>query len=36
MGYPEFMIAPMREELARLGVKELRTAAEVDNVVKDT
>ena len=36
MGYPEFMIAPMREELVRLGVKELRTAAEVDNVVKDT
>ena len=36
VGYPEFMIAPMREELVRLGVKELRTAAEVDNVVKDT
>jgi len=35
VGYPEFMIAPMREELVRLGVKELRTAAEVDNVVKD-
>ena len=36
MGYPEFMIAPMREELTRLGVKELRTATEVDSIVKDT
>ena len=36
MGYPEFMIAPMREELTRLGVKELRTATEVDRIVKDT
>ncbi len=24
--YPEFMIAPMREELTRYGVRELRTA----------
>ena len=36
MGYPEFMIAPMREELTRLGGKELRTATEVDRIVKDT
>jgi putative YphP/YqiW family bacilliredoxin len=28
--YPEFLIAPMREELTRLGVTELRTVAEVD------
>ena len=28
--YPEFFIAPMREELTRLGVKELRTVADVD------
>jgi len=28
--YPELLIAPMREELTRLGVKELRTAADVD------
>jgi putative YphP/YqiW family bacilliredoxin len=28
--YPEIMIIPMREELARLGVRELRTANEVD------
>lgn len=31
--YPEFLIAPMREELTRLGVKELRTAAEVDQAL---
>ena len=28
--YPEIMVIPMREELTRLGVKELRTAADVD------
>ncbi|MGH9476017.1 MAG: BrxA/BrxB family bacilliredoxin [Terriglobales bacterium] len=28
--YPEFMIAPMREELTRLGVEQARTAQEVD------
>ena len=32
--YPEFLIAPMREELTSLGVAELRTAAEVDAAVK--
>jgi putative YphP/YqiW family bacilliredoxin len=32
--YPEFLIAPMREELTQLGVKELRTADEVDAAVK--
>lgn len=31
--YPEFFIAPMREELTRLGVKELRTAKDVDDAV---
>jgi putative YphP/YqiW family bacilliredoxin len=31
--YPELMVAPMREELTRLGVDELRTAAEVDAVL---
>lgn len=30
MPYPEAMVNPMREELTRLGVKELRDAAEVD------
>jgi len=28
--YPEIMVIPMREELTRLGVQELRTPAEVD------
>ncbi|HEY7450307.1 MAG TPA: BrxA/BrxB family bacilliredoxin [Vicinamibacterales bacterium] len=32
--YPEFLIAPMREELTRLGVKELRTPEQVDAAVK--
>src|SRR5688500_11264315 len=30
MPYPESFIGPMRQELTRLGVKELRTAADVD------
>jgi putative YphP/YqiW family bacilliredoxin len=30
MPYPEFFVAPMREELTRLGVRELRSAADVD------
>ena len=34
--YPEFMIAPMRQELTQLGVRELRTAAEVDESIRDT
>src|SRR5918911_1085084 len=33
MPYPESFIAPMRAELTRLGVRELRTAAEVDAAV---
>ncbi len=28
--YPEIMVLPMREELTRLGVQELKTADEVD------
>lgn len=31
--YPELMIVPMREELTRLGIKEVRTASEVDEAV---
>src|ERR1700689_753688 len=31
--YPEIMLIPMREELTRAGVKEARTAAEVDAAV---
>ena len=34
--YPEFMIAPMREELTRFGVRELRSAAEVDQAITET
>jgi len=34
MAYPEYLVAPMREELTRLGVKELRTSDQVDAAVK--
>ncbi|HEV8366502.1 MAG TPA: BrxA/BrxB family bacilliredoxin [Pyrinomonadaceae bacterium] len=33
MPYPEIMIKPMREDLTRLGVEELRTAEAVDDAV---
>jgi bacilliredoxin len=36
MPYPESFIGPMREELTRLGVRELRTADQVDSTVRDT
>ena len=32
--YPELMVLPMREELTRLGIEELHTAQEVDQVLK--
>lgn len=31
--YPEIMVIPMREELTRLGIEELRTADDVDRVL---
>jgi putative YphP/YqiW family bacilliredoxin len=31
--YPEIMVIPMREELTRVGVQELRTAQEVDRAI---
>ena len=31
--YPEIMVIPMREELTRMGVQELRTAEEVDGAI---
>jgi putative YphP/YqiW family bacilliredoxin len=31
--YPEVMLVPMREELTRVGVQELRTAEEVDQTL---
>jgi len=36
MQYPEIMIRPMREDLTRIGVEELKTAAAVDEAVKNT
>src|SRR6478609_1783773 len=36
MPYPESFIGPMRDELTRLGVEELRTADAVDAFVGDT
>ncbi|NUM79207.1 BrxA/BrxB family bacilliredoxin [bacterium] len=33
MPYDERLVAPMREELTRIGFKEMRTAQEVDNVL---
>jgi putative YphP/YqiW family bacilliredoxin len=33
MMYPELMVLPMREELTRIGVQELRTASDVDRAV---
>ena len=35
MMYDETMVAPMREELTELGIKEARTAAEVDKYLAD-
>lgn len=35
MMYPEQIVAPMREELTRLGVEELRTAEAVHGKLKD-
>lgn len=32
--YPEMMVVPMREELTRLGIKELRSAADVDHALQ--
>ena len=36
MPYPDFFVAPMRKELVDLGMKELRTAADVDAAVAGT
>lgn len=32
--YPEIMVIPMREELTRLGIQELRSAADVDGALQ--
>jgi putative YphP/YqiW family bacilliredoxin len=34
MPYPEYLVAPMRQELVSIGVRECRSAAEVDEVMK--
>ncbi len=36
MPYPEIMIRPMREDLTRLGVDELKTADAVDSAVQSS
>lgn len=36
MPYPEMLIQPMREDLTRLGVEELRTPEAVDDTVKNS
>src|SRR5437667_12376633 len=36
MPYPDFFVAPMRQELVDLGVRELRTPADVDAAVSGT
>ena len=36
MPYPEYLVAPMRQELLDLGVRELRTPEDVDEVVTRT
>jgi putative YphP/YqiW family bacilliredoxin len=33
MAYPDLMTRPMREEVTRLGIQELKTVAEVDSVL---
>jgi putative YphP/YqiW family bacilliredoxin len=35
MMYPEQILAPMRQELTRLGIEELRTAQDVDAKLQD-
>lgn len=34
MPYPEYLVAPMRQELVDLGAKECRTSADVDAALK--
>lgn len=36
MPYPEIMIRPMREDLTRLGVEELKTAEAVDEAIRNS
>jgi putative YphP/YqiW family bacilliredoxin len=34
MPYPEYLVAPMRQELVAVGARECRTPADVDTVLK--
>ena len=36
MPYPEYLVAPMRQELTAIGARECRTPADVDAVMKST
>jgi len=36
MPYPEILIQPMREDLTRLGVEELRTPEQVDDTIHNS
>lgn len=36
MRYPPQLVEPMREELTRLGIEELRSAEEVDEALEDS
>ena len=36
MPYPEIMIRPMREDLTRLGVEEMRTVEAVDQTIQNS
>jgi putative YphP/YqiW family bacilliredoxin len=36
MPYPEIMIRPMREDLTRLGVEEMRTPQSVDETIQNS
>lgn len=35
MPYPEMMVTPMREDLTRIGFRELRTADDVEAILED-
>lgn len=35
MPYPELMVKPMRDELAMIGIQELRTSSEVDTFMAE-
>lgn len=35
MPYPEMMVAPMREDLTRIGFRELKSAEEVDDALEE-